>query len=1739
MGGKTKQVQRTKNNAKPSNSGRSAELLGTSVPAFVGFSAHSDLGMIPFAPGFTTTDKLPETFDSSVSSQFQLVLRKMSKKDPITKVKALQEFTELLTESDVDVVKGILPLWPKFYHNLANDVDHRVRESAQNVQNLIVSKCRKAVAPYLKQLTPVWLGSQFDNYPPAASVAATSFQTVFAPNKLQEVCLFCQQEILEYIVRNLTFYTASTVSSAKSCTPEDAENKYQRIVACSLKLLSFFLEKTAGCDLSASMEKIQSLLAHQKFWSFAKHRTAHIKSAWFELLYNVLQYHPQLTNDIKGQLIPMCFQNLDDSDPLIVSHVWGCILLLQNTYDDWYKSINFKKNVQPKLTTFLRNACDGNAEAVCPNLLPFLSKITQESLQEINLDDFHKIFFTDMKEAITSTKVISKSDCSSITAAYYECIRFILQRLNSSASSTSAENDNERINQLSQFILEELINNPIRWACSNQGNAVKYIFLHTSALVAYWADNSKSELFTKLLAGFWASLSDDIENKQLNEINVENTITLINNLFWANPPLQSHKVKFAAGDEDEDGDTVDGGNRHKSKAIPSYVQKDLRKLAVKLVRLCLTNMSHENPLQYEAQIRSLTKLYSDSQFYVELSDKNDIEDALNSFSGLLANSSGAPSEVIVEIVFEILNYMEMDKKLQFIDKLLQTKKPALQQCLLQRLLSYPMCVEPNVREMLSQEHIIQIILNTANEVLIDDSKEKFNLLHKCFFQTDSGDILINQKTVDGILDIISKPLTNPEGFETMIDPCGSFIAQIMPVVCSKNSTEKAQKEIFIKLFQFTIDQVKSDDLSEDTLWEITTCWQDALSSEDIVMDDVLLKKCTKIISNRLSSETMTCSEIHNVADITSSLILCSTENSEDEDKRHEIIDSYLEVLFKPNEECFDEIYKNVAKFCTYLEAMNGKIAVNQLADDSCKDVEFSKFFKRNLLNVTALMKMVCGAKVFRVEKPTDDEECTEDYCDPNETLLKKWTEKMYNITLELMKIAAQAESLVSNCLKITSDHMVIMLEFSEKVKLLLQGLGEEQVEEIKDRLLKDAAFDEVAATRAIPFLINIPQYAQFEESALILLLEELTEYFITRESLASYVNLLQFILPDLTPKVINQDNLILRRSGDVWHKCVVLQLLINNNFNQETNEISDRQIISLALNYITEVSENQKKINKELLLYNTDVSKQEFVTATRTVEYIKLLTEVLERFPYELTIKNWDAIRLGLSSWVLSVSKSIENYRNSKVSIFVAAVYKLHKAFADFIKAEKTKSSTEVLSNVIDEWENLFSPEVNIVLFKSFYNFVTLNSDDSENYSSCYLTTLNEIAASIQSLDYAVVYNSSKNNQKITLQDLTKFLLGKISSPIYSLRITSVHVLNELTKFFIANDKEIFDKTTDSLDAKAREGSTMAPWHFLSRFQEHMEIYEAAIIKYLDEFTFKLTELPEMKPIDREEGLSYLFLWDCVIYVCANAPVELRSVYTSWLTENKFDQKFLHFLFRAMPVEILKNHDSKLMNNELFKDVNWKKTKSENLQIDKYACHLYSMALSKLPAVVRKWWNGSYSRQKVFVDKLTTNFVSEIICHDELSTLGKMNDKDKHNNMQVTVHTSTREVNAVYVIDEARMELIITLAPNYPLGGVKVESGKQIGGRASSRNIAMQLTIFLTHQNGSIFDGLSLWKNNLDKKFEGVEECYVCYTVIHQDTCQLPKLSCKTCRKKFHSPCLYKWFTTSSKSTCPICRNIF
>lgn len=154
-----------------------------------------------------------DDMDSSLDTNYQLVFRKMTKKDPITKVKALQEFSELTLKTDPATIKTILPFWPRLYNNLSTDVEHRVREAAQQAQAALMTQAGKNIAPYLKQIAPAWITSQYDTYAPAASIATQCFQKSFPAHKLQDVFNFCQNEILDYITKNLTVFTATTLSN--------------------------------------------------------------------------------------------------------------------------------------------------------------------------------------------------------------------------------------------------------------------------------------------------------------------------------------------------------------------------------------------------------------------------------------------------------------------------------------------------------------------------------------------------------------------------------------------------------------------------------------------------------------------------------------------------------------------------------------------------------------------------------------------------------------------------------------------------------------------------------------------------------------------------------------------------------------------------------------------------------------------------------------------------------------------------------------------------------------------------------------------------------------------------------------------------------------------------------------------------------------------------------------------------------------------------------------------------------------------------------------------------------------------------------------------------------------------------------------------------------------------------------------------------------------------------------------
>lgn len=95
--------------------------------------------------------------------------------------------------------------------------------------------------------------------------------------------------------------------------------------------------------------------------------------------------------------------------------------------------------------------------------------------------------------------------------------------------------------------------------------------------------------------------------------------------------------------------------------------------------------------------------------------------------------------------------------------------------------------------------------------------------------------------------------------------------------------------------------------------------------------------------------------------------------------------------------------------------------------------------------------------------------------------------------------------------------------------------------------------------------------------------------------------------------------------------------------------------------------------------------------------------------PRNVTPNGWDFVRIALSSWVLSLSKSSDCWQQPKIAVLTIAVYKLFGALSEYINHERDRSSTRDVTNVIDEWEHVFAKDVNLLLLKCFMKFVQLS----------------------------------------------------------------------------------------------------------------------------------------------------------------------------------------------------------------------------------------------------------------------------------------------------------------------------------------------------------------------------------------------------------------------------------------------
>eukprot|EP00934_Nitzschia_sp_Nitz4_P003392 Nitzschia sp. Nitz4//scaffold11_size288233//268075//273153//NITZ4_000823-RA/size288233-processed-gene-0.255-mRNA-1//-1//CDS//3329534221//3382//frame0 len=207
---------------------------------------------------------------------------------------------------------------------------------------------------------------------------------------------------------------------------------------------------------------------------------------------------------------------------------------------------------------------------------------------------------------------------------------------------------------------------------------------------------------------------------------------------------------------------------------------------------------------------------------------------------------------------------------------------------------------------------------------------------------------------------------------------------------------------------------------------------------------------------------------------------------------------------------------------------------------------------------------------------------------------------------------------------------------------------------------------------------------------------------------------------------------------------------------------------------------------------------------------------------------------------------------------------------------------------------------------------------------------------------------------------------------------------------------------------------------------------------------------------------------------------------------------------------------------------------SDSVSLESLSAFLFFRTVESFPSMSKNWWElvcpkSSREAVRTFVE----THVTPAMLGNELQRI----DKSSFGEMSVQGSIVSRQVTANFVQDDFTLSVLIQLPTAFPFRSAEVDCSKTLGvPEARWRRWALQITQMLNHQGGTLKDALLLWKENVEKEFEGVEPCPVCYSVLHVKTHKLPDVECKCCHNRFHLDCLTQWFRSSGKSQCVLCQ---
>ncbi|XP_050343792.1 E3 ubiquitin-protein ligase listerin [Nymphalis io] len=1740
MGGKTK--QRTKNNARPSSSGRSAELLNNAkkVESSVGAAGQSkDLPVL-----FSTLSVT--NVDAGLNPEFSVCFKKLNKKDPITKTKALQELTELVKNRDIDEVVASLPSWAHSYQTLIIDSDRRVREAAQLCHGAMVAASGRRAALVLRRVLPVWLLARHDEHAPVSVQANAQLKITFPERKLGEAISFCKSEIVTLLIENITG-NAEVMLNKKLDNPEEREMQILRILCSSLRALDFFVTELPEVHDDWLWDALAPLLQSNAFWKLAAHQSPNIRAAWYGAAARACGRGGARRAAGAGARAARALLARHESGA-VAAQRWAALLHVMHRLEEWHTWLDKKDLLMKRLLEVVSTGGWGDARLVSNMLLPLLVKLPADLITK----DFYIIFFNALFTGLNN-KIVISSKCERHTwiNILQECLRYL-----------SLQQDDyviEVVTFVHRTWLEKIFAYTDR---SVKNHLIRYSSTTMVSLVKYWLKQTKqenSEKYDQLIRNFWLNIGSTIAT-QIDKLSVEKEdimllieahIMLLKHLkaaFLQEDKKQNH-IQFA---DETTPDVKEPSPTSTDECDDTVTERFNHNLNDVVENTCCNyfDFAHQKQVS-EAVFTSLISLiekFEGKNLLMALARHFNQESVYGLYDNVLKKWLAGDTmrcKALVDIIFIIFKYLTEEEQDVMFNSFQQFPPLVVEWCI-SLTLTHPCCSSAAGRKWLSGDVVEATVLALCKR---EEDTEADNLLLTCLSHGDTGGPVLSARGVERVVRALGASPAAPRAARAAaaLARCAAWRAHAEPLLRA--------------LFQLTLDHPLGDARVSSSAWlSARAAWSAALGALPAGERARLRAHARLAVHAHVFSDMdkLDMKRIGHAAALCPYLYLPSQDSPSEHSG--EVV-SLTKELFEM-QTLKPEVPLEV--FALRCDCIDGNINcpfedenefIKKIVNDSESDHEeltrrdLIVFLYESLFRVSFLRAILTQ----NVSSDEEDEE-TESWCDvllreeyfkaklnrvlyeyailsvlyekysfwPHYELIKKSKERMEKFIEDIIsEISPETKNVVLTYLHANAITKGYYWSYAKKYFIVIMNKIAQKIRERNDDTSESQSSvddsDEESEKEEEQATSNNQDTESSEYQSIIENLDKTTV-----EEMITGSGFFHSMQADAAPSERARALLMLR---SVWRA---------HGHEAGLRERADSALRDEPADLVIDLYFEHHHI----MLYDTDLTDASWCQIVSNAAIVHFLTECVRARGWELGSHQWDFTNITLCSLITSLQISMHRWWCCKVAIIARAVLELYLVVEQFTtetlkEAERRQPSEHVLALPV-EWGDIFEPDLNRNLFELL---IVMLKADIRPMTASRVSTLGAMASCCSRLQWACVPRAPRASA-LSLRLVCGAATGALRGVAHPVRkYLAFAVLDLLAESLVLHDAEKLAEWC------ARDDDSPRPEFTLTYYDEALVHLQDLVDAALSNINVCEGTCEMVAPSDSHSvALGHQLLALVLLRHCARARGDLAQFYIELLREGGYAAGLMSSCVRLLPTDVLRVALEGTERAPM--PARWLHCFSElpSFDVNKrcdgevvaaLACLVLTETLGGAAAGEARGWCGALGvRAAGALRRVVRAAVAPVLRHRLLLQL-----RDRAHELpdsQVTIQWSRAEVRCELELEERTLELTVQFAEEHPLVPPQITAPPN-----SPAPDTQWIVLYLAYQNGTLLNALKMWISAVTARVQSSPQCYICYCRMHPSSGRLPTVPCYQCRNKFHSPCLRKWFSTSNKSNCPLCRTKF